>query len=92
MICAEKDWVFVSDAHFAGQEREGMESFLRFLDSQREGMGHLVILGDLFEFLFGFRDGSRPNDVRPNPASFSFPEYLPVFEGLQRLSRMGIRI
>ena len=92
MICAEKDWVFVSDAHFAGQDREGMESFLRFLDSQREGMGHLVILGDLFEFLFGFGDVSRPNDVRPNPASFPFPEYLPVFEGLQRLSRMGIRI
>jgi UDP-2,3-diacylglucosamine hydrolase len=69
-----------------------MESFLRFLDSQREGMGHLVILGDLFEFLFGFRNVSRPNDIQRNPAPFPFPEYLPVFEGLQGLSRMGVRI
>lgn len=91
-MCAEKDWVFVSDAHFSGQERERMESFLRFLDSQREGMGHLVILGDLFEFLFGFRNVSQPNNVGLNPASFPFPEYLPVLEGLRRLSRMGIRI
>lgn len=92
MFCAEKDWVFVSDAHFTGQEQEGMESFLRFLDSQREGMGHLVILGDLFEFLFGFKDSARPNDFSSIPESFPFPEYLPVFKGLQRLSQQGIQI
>ena len=92
MFCAKKDWVFVSDAHFTGQEQEGMESFLRFLDSQREGMGHLVILGDLFEFLFGFRDSARANASFSISQSFPFPDYLPVLKGLQRLSQQGIRI
>ncbi len=92
MIGAEKDWVFVSDAHFTGQEREGIESFLRFLDHQKEGTGHLVILGDLFEFLFGFKNASAPSEASLPPPSFPFPEYLPVFEGLRRLFRLGIRI
>ena len=92
MIGTEKDWVFVSDAHFTGQEREEIESFLRFLDRQKEGTGHLVILGDLFEFLFGFKNASTPSGSSLSPPSFPFPEYLPVFEGLRELSRVGIRI
>ena len=92
MTGAEKDWVFVSDAHFTGQEQKGIEAFLRFLDVQREGMGHLVILGDLFEFLFGFRGSRRTNDSLSVSQSFPFPDYLPVLKGLQRLSRQGIRI
>jgi len=92
LICAEKDWVFVSDAHFTGQDQSGMESFLRFLEAQREGMGHLVILGDLFEFLFGFKDMGGAADSVSISQSFPFPEYLPVFKGLQRVSQQGIRI
>jgi UDP-2,3-diacylglucosamine hydrolase len=82
----EKDWIFVSDAHFSGRETEAMEVFLRFLNSEKERMSHLVILGDLFEFLFGFKD----NPARGKP--FPFADYLPILEGLQRLYRQGIRI
>jgi hypothetical protein len=44
---SEKDWIFVSDAHFNGRDPEAMEAFIRFLDSEKKQMGHLVILGDL---------------------------------------------
>ena len=88
----EKDWVFVSDAHFTGQEQEGMGMFLQFLESQVEGLGRLVILGDLFEFLFGFNAPARPKDGSIPPSLFPFPEYLPVFEALQRLAHRGIQI
>ncbi|HSB05638.1 MAG TPA: UDP-2,3-diacylglucosamine diphosphatase [Thermodesulfobacteriota bacterium] len=88
----EKGWVFVSDAHFTGQESEGMASFLRFLDAQREGTGDLVILGDLFEFLFGFKDAHHQENFPSAPKPFPFPEYLPIFEGLKRLFQQGIRI
>jgi len=33
-----------------------MEAFLGFLDSEEKQIGHLVILGDFFEFFFGFRN------------------------------------
>jgi len=58
-----------------------MEVFLRFLDSEKDRMGFLVILGDLFEFFFGF--GRKP---------FPFPDYLPILEGLYTLYRQGIGI
>jgi len=82
----EKDWIFVSDAHLSGREPEEIAFFLKFLNSEKERMSHLVILGDLFEFLFGFKK---------NPASgegFPFVKYLPILEGFQRLYRQGIRI
>jgi len=83
---SEKDWIFVSDAHFTGRDPESMEVFLRFLDSEKKRMGHLVILGDLFEFFFGFRKGS--SSERPS----AFSDYLPVLNKLQTLSREGIQI
>ncbi len=87
MADAEKDWIFVSDAHFTGREpKAAMEAFLRFLDSERERMSHLVIMGDLFEFFFGvknFLSKERP---------FAFTEYLPILERLQQLDHQGIRI
>lgn len=92
MAYAEKDWVFVSDAHFTGQGSDGMEPFLRFLDSQSGETGHLVILGDLFEFLFGFKGPSSPVSSPGLDRSFPFPDYLPVFKGLQRLADRGIEI
>lgn len=63
-----------------------METFLRFLDLEKEHMSHLVILGDLFEFFFGFK--KVPSKENP----FPFTEYLPVLERLQILSRHGITI
>jgi UDP-2,3-diacylglucosamine hydrolase len=81
-----KDWIFVSDAHFTRKDREEMETFLRFLDLEKERVSHLVILGDLFEFFFGFKN--VPSKEKP----FPFTEYLPVLERLQTLSRHGIHL
>ncbi len=63
-----------------------MEAFLSFLDSEKNKMGHLVILGDLFEFFFGFKNffSSEKSSV--------FADYLPVFRKLQNLFDEGIRI
>jgi UDP-2,3-diacylglucosamine hydrolase len=81
-----KDWIFVSDAHFSGEDPEAMEAFLRFLNVEKDRMSHLVILGDLFEFLFGFK--KKPS----NGKAFPFRDYLPVLKGLHSLYRQGIRI
>jgi UDP-2,3-diacylglucosamine hydrolase len=81
-----KDWIFVSDAHFTGRDPESMEAFLRFLDLEKKRIDYLVILGDLFEFFFGFR-----NFLSTGKPS-SFIDYLPVLNQLQRLDQEGIRI
>ena len=86
MARSEKDWIFVSDAHLTGQDPEAMGVFLRFLDSEKTRMGHLVILGDLFEFFFGF------NNFFSTGKPSAFTDYLPVFRKLQSLHREGIRI
>ena len=83
---SEKDWIFVSDAHLNGKEPEEIDAFLKFLNSEKERMGHLVILGDLFEFFFSFKRIFRAE--KP----FAFKDYLPVLEELQSLNRQGIRI
>lgn len=63
-----------------------MEMFLRFLDSEKTRIGHLVILGDLFEFFFGFKN------FFPDGRHCAFADYLPVLNELQRLHQEGIRI
>ncbi len=63
-----------------------MASFLRFVDREKGQMSHLVILGDLFEFFFGFRH------VAPKRRPFPFREYLPILEKLQAVSHQGVRI
>ncbi len=86
LVRFEKDWIFVSDAHFTGRDPEPMEAFLRFLDVEKEQIGHLVILGDLFEFFFGFKDFFSTE----KPSAFT--DYLPVLNKLQHLYGEGIRI
>ncbi|MEW6374363.1 MAG: UDP-2,3-diacylglucosamine diphosphatase [Thermodesulfobacteriota bacterium] len=86
MIHAGKDWIFVSDAHFTGRDPEEIELFLKFLDSEKERMAQLVILGDLFEFFFGFKNFSS------REKSSGFSDYLPVFYKLQSLCHEGIQI
>jgi UDP-2,3-diacylglucosamine hydrolase len=83
---SEKDWIFISDAHFTGRDPEPMRGFLRFLDSEKKQIGHLVILGDLFEFFFGFKNFFS---TEKSPA---FTEYLPVFNELRSLYEEGIQI
>jgi len=80
-----QDWIFISDAHFTGRERGEMESFIRFVDFERQRMDRLVILGDFFEFLFGFKGTAKE-------MPFPFREYLPVLEHLRELNRQGIQI
>ncbi len=63
-----------------------MKPFLRFLDEERERMSHLVILGDLFEFFFGFKCRSSKKDP------FPFNDYLPILEQFRTLSQQGIHI
>jgi UDP-2,3-diacylglucosamine hydrolase len=83
---AGKDWIFVSDAHFTGHEPEAMEAFCRFLKSEKESMGHLIILGDLFDFLFGFKSSFLKKK------NFVFSDYLPILEALKKLYHQGIHI
>jgi len=63
-----------------------MGVFLRFLDSEKTRIGQLVILGDLFEFFFGFKDFFSTEKTA------AFTDYLPVFHKLQSLYQEGIRI
>jgi UDP-2,3-diacylglucosamine hydrolase len=63
-----------------------MGPFLRFLGTEEGRIDHFVILGDLFEFFFGFRH--FPSTEKPGP----FTEYLPVINKLQMLYRQGIQI
>jgi UDP-2,3-diacylglucosamine hydrolase len=86
LACSEKDWIFISDAHFSGRDPESMEVFLRFLDSEKKRIGHLVILGDLFEFFFGFRNDSSPEKLS------AFSDYLPILNKLQSLYYEGVQI
>jgi UDP-2,3-diacylglucosamine hydrolase len=83
---SEKDWIFVSDAHFTGRDPQSIEAFIRFLDSEKTKMGHLVILGDLFEFFFGFKN------FYSTERSSAFTDYLPVLHKLQSLYQEGVRI
>jgi UDP-2,3-diacylglucosamine hydrolase len=83
---SEKDWIFVSDAHFTGRDPVSIEAFLRFLDSEKKRISHLVILGDLFEFFFGFKDFFSAEK------SSAFTEYLPVFDELRSLYEEGVQI
>jgi UDP-2,3-diacylglucosamine hydrolase len=50
-----KSWYFISDAHLCEHEQDRQEILIRFLDEKRDQMEALVILGDLFDFWFGFR-------------------------------------
>ena len=86
MARSEKDWIFVSDAHFTGRDPASMEVFLKFLDSEKNRMGHLAILGDLFEFFFGFKDFFSTGKAS------AFSDYLPVFHELRNLYQEGIQI
>ena len=86
MTLSAKDWIFVSDAHFTGREPGPMEAFLRFLDSEENRIGHLVILGDLFDFFFGFKN------CFSQEKSSVFIDYIPVFNKLQHFYQNGIQI
>jgi len=74
-----KDWIFLSDAHFTGENRDNQDRLIRFLEMEKENLDTLVLLGDLFEFWFGFE-------------GYLYEEYLPILEQLKSLSHRGVRI
>lgn len=81
-----RDWIFISDAHLTGNEAEQREIFLRFLEEEKDRVEKIVILGDLFEFFFGFKN-PFPRE-KSSPLSF----YLPVLERLRDFYKEGIQI
>ena len=75
------DWIFVGDAHFARGDMGRREHFSRFIQKNRSTLGTLVIMGDFFDFWFGFRDISTLKK-----------EYGDLLEILEGLRRDGIRV
>lgn len=71
--------IFISDAHIKGLNSPQQNLLCRFLDSLREDTESLFILGDFFDFWFGF------SEVVPYP-------YLPVLSKLLELKERGIKI
>jgi len=74
-----RDWIFLSDAHFTGENRDDQGRLIRFLEMERANLDTLILLGDLFEFWFGFE-------------GYIYEEYLPILKELESLSHAGVRI
>jgi UDP-2,3-diacylglucosamine hydrolase len=73
------DWLFMGDAHLREWDFQTQERIIRFLESEKKNLETLVILGDLFEFWFGFE-------------SFAFEGYQPVLDELNKLVKRGVHI
>ena len=50
------DWLFVGDAHFASGDGERRKHFFNFIQENKSTLKTLVIMGDFFDFWFGFRN------------------------------------
>lgn len=76
-----KGWFFIADAHLSGSDSDDVrqQMLVRFLEENRDRMACLVILGDLFDFWFGF-------------PGYLDPTYRPLCDMLLSLSRDGVRI
>jgi UDP-2,3-diacylglucosamine hydrolase len=75
------DWIFVGDAHFARGDKGRREHFSRFIQKNRSKLATLVIMGDFFDFWFGFRDITSLKK-----------EYGDILELLQGLRADGVRV
>ncbi len=73
------DWLFIADAHLREWNLEPQTRIVQFLEREKRNLEVLVILGDLFEFWFGFEP-------------FAFEGYKPVLAKLEELVREGVRI
>lgn len=72
-----KSWFFIGDAHLSDDDPGRQALLIRFLEENRDRMERLVILGDLFEFWFGFQ-------------GYIDPAYRPLCDTLVSLTRSGI--
>jgi len=75
------DWIFVGDAHFARGDKGRREHFSRFIQKNRSKLATLVIMGDFFDFWFGFRDITTLKK-----------EYGDILELLHGLRADGVRV
>lgn len=75
------DWIFVGDAHFAPGGGKRRKHFIRFIQKNRPNLNTLVIMGDFFDFWFGFRD------LTPLKK-----EYSDILELLEKLRADGVQV
>jgi UDP-2,3-diacylglucosamine hydrolase len=71
--------VFLADAHLRQPTDANYRALLSFLAGLEGRTEILVLLGDICEFLVGYRN-------------WLFPNYLPLFEALARLQSSGTRL
>lgn len=71
--------IFISDAHINGIDSPQQHLICGFLDSIKEDTESLFILGDFFDFWFGF------DEIIPYP-------YLPILSKLLELKERGVRM
>lgn len=71
--------VFFSDAHARGSDGDAGARIPAFLRSIGDGLDHLFVVGDLFDFWFS-RDG------------IVYPGFRPVIDALTSLQRSGVRV
>jgi UDP-2,3-diacylglucosamine hydrolase len=75
------DWLFVGDAHFASGDVGRREHFSRFIKKNVHTLHTLVIMGDFFDFWFGFRKLRRLKK--------GYGDLLELFEELRGV---GVRV
>ena len=69
------DWLFVGDAHFAFGDGERRKHFFNFIQQNKSTLTTLVIMGDFFDFWFGFHD--------PSPLTREYADILAILEQLR---------
>jgi UDP-2,3-diacylglucosamine hydrolase len=75
------DWLFVGDAHFAFGNGELRKRFFNFIQKNKPKLNTLVIMGDFFDFWFGFRDLSSLTK-----------EYGDILKLLKQLRSDGVKV
>ncbi len=71
--------IFIADAHLYDPADANYQALLNFLSENREDIGTLYLLGDVFEFWIGFR-------------YTVFAPYVPLLEALRQLRAAGGKI
>jgi UDP-2,3-diacylglucosamine hydrolase len=72
-------WVFFSDVHLLDSNSEREKKILAFLDLVKDDLEGLGIIGDLFDFWFGYK-------------TVIFNQFVPVIAKLKEISDKGVKI
>ncbi|MFH0924231.1 MAG: UDP-2,3-diacylglucosamine diphosphatase [bacterium] len=75
----EKEILFIADAHLKKISNSSQKDLINFFDKIKHNLSCLYILGDLFDFWFGYK-------------SVVFFQYLPILNKLIELHDLGISI